>query len=45
MHIESFEDKLIIYINKKINLEDISNILLKSKILGVDIKSYDNIVI
>lgn len=45
MHIESFEDKLIIYINKKINLEDISSILLKSKILGVDIKSYDNIVI
>ena len=45
MHIESNEDKLIIYINKKINLEDISSILLKSKILGVDIKSYDNIII
>ena len=45
MHIENFDEKLIIYINKKINLEDISNILLKSKILGLDIKKYDNIVI
>ncbi len=45
MHIEDFDDKLIIYINKKINLEDISSILLKSKILGVDIKNFDNIVI
>ena len=45
MHIEDFDDKLIIYINKKINLEDISSILLKSKILGLDIKKYDNIVI
>ena len=33
------------YINKKINLEDISSILLKSKVLGVDIKNFDNIVI
>ncbi len=45
MHIENFDEKLIIYINKKINLEDISTILLKSKILGLDIKKYDNIVI
>lgn len=45
MHIEDFNDKLIIYINKKINLEDISSILLKSKVLGVDIKNFDNIVI
>ncbi len=45
MHIEDFDDKLIIYINKKINLEDISSILLKSKVLGVDIKNFDNIVI
>lgn len=45
MHIEDFDDKLIIYINKKINLEDISSILLKSKVLGVDIKKFDNIVI
>ncbi len=45
MHIENFDEKLIIYINKKINLEDISTILLKSKILGFDIKKYDNIVI
>lgn len=45
MHIEDFDDKLIIYINKKINLEDISRILLKSKVLGVDIKNFDNIVI
>ena len=45
MHIENFDEKLIIYINKKINLEDISAILLKSKILGLDIKKYDNIVI
>ncbi len=45
MHIEGFDDKLIIYINKKINLEDISSILLKSKVLGVDIKNFDNIVI
>ena len=45
MHIENFDEKLIIYVNKKINLEDISTILLKSKILGLDIKKYDNIVI
>lgn len=45
MHIENFEDKLIIYINKKINIEEISNILLKSKTLGLDIKLYDNIVL
>lgn len=45
MHIENFDEKLIIYINKKINLEDISSILLKSKVLGVDIKKFDNIVI
>ena len=45
MQIENFDEKLIIYINKKINLEDISTILLKSKILGLDIKKYDNIVI
>ena len=45
MNIENFDEKLIIYINKKINLEDISTILLKSKILGLDIKKYDNIVI
>lgn len=45
MHIEDFDDKLIIYINKKINLEDISSILLKSKVLGVNIKNFDNIVI
>lgn len=45
MHIENFDEKLIIYINKKINLEDISTILLKSKTLGLDIKKYDNIVI
>lgn len=45
MYIEDFDDKLIIYINKKINLEDISSILLKSKVLGVDIKNFDNIVI
>ena len=45
MHIEDFDDKLIIYINKKINLEDISSILLKSKVLGVDIKNFANIVI
>ena len=44
MHIENFDDKLIIYINKKINLEEISNVLLKSKALGLDIKLYDNIV-
>ena len=45
MHIENFDDKLIIYINKKINLEEISNVLLKSKALGLDIKLYDNIVL
>lgn len=45
MHIENFDEKLIIYVNKKINLEDISTILLKSKIFGLDIKKYDNIVI
>ena len=45
MHIEDFDDKLIIYKNKKINLEDISSILLKSKVLGVNIKNFDNIVI
>lgn len=45
MHIENFGDKLIIYINKKINLEEISNVLLKSKALGLDIKLYDNIVL
>ena len=45
MHIENFYDKLIIYINKKINLEEISNVLLKSKALGLDIKLYDNIVL
>lgn len=45
MHIENFENKLIIYINKKINLEEISNILLKTKYLGIDIKEYDNITI
>ena len=31
MHIESFDDKFIIYINKKIDLEDISGILLNYK--------------
>ena len=31
MHIENFDEKLIIYINKKINLEDISTILLNQK--------------
>ena len=45
MHIENFDDKLIIYINKKINVEEISNVLLKSKALGLDIKLYDNIVL
>lgn len=45
MHMENFDDKLIIYINKKINLEEISNVLLKSKALGLDIKLYDNIVL
>ena len=45
MHIENFDDKQIIYINKKINLEEISNVLLKSKALGLDIKLYDNIVL
>ena len=45
MHIENFDDKLIIYINKKINIEEISNVLLKSKALGLDIKLYDNIVL
>ena len=45
MHIENFDDKLLIYINKKINLEEISNVLLKSKALGLDIKLYDNIVL
>ena len=45
MHIESFDDKFIIYINKKIDLEDISGILLNYKNLGVDIKSYNDMVI
>ena len=45
MHIESFDDKFIIYINKKIDLEDISGILLNYKNMGIDIKNYNNIVI
>lgn len=45
MHVENFKDKLIIYINKKINLDEISSIVLKSKNLGIDIKEYDNITI
>ncbi len=45
MYIENNDEKLVLYINKKINLEEISDILLKTKILGIDIKNYDNIVI
>ena len=45
MHIESFDDKFIIYINKKIDLEDISGILLNYKNMGIDIKNYNNMVI
>ena len=45
MHIESFDDKFIIYINKKIDLEDISGILLNYKNMGIDIKIYNNMVI
>lgn len=45
MHIENFEDKLIIYINKKIDLEEISSIVLKLKNLEIEIKEYDNITI
>lgn len=45
MHIEFFDDKLIIYINKKVNLDDVSSILLKIKSLGINIKDYDNIIL
>lgn len=38
-----FSNKLVIYINKKINLEEISNILNKLNI--ENIKDYDNIII
>lgn len=45
MHIEFFDDRLIIYINKKVDLNDISDVLFKTKCLGIDIKMYDNVVI
>lgn len=45
MHINDSDDKMIIFINKSVDLDEISSIILKIKNKNYEVKNFDSIVI